>query len=181
MFSPFRLSFLVSRVPVNRVAAGTRSSLWGMGPFSLGCLVEVWLSSTACSFLPSRTVFYLCYFFWTETPHKLSDLCSEPRFPLEKSLWIEYGKDDISFFFVVKGQHSWHQGHSITSPALCSEGFGILDIFSACFMDTITACIKEQFITAKALLIAWCPQWTHKDGWIIKGCKKSLLEVSLLH
>lgn len=91
------------------------------------------------------------------------------------------GKMVFLSFLLLRAKVNWHQGHSFTWPALSSEGFGILDIFAACLMDTIPGCIKEQFITAKALLIAWCLQWAHKDGWIIKGCKKSLLEVSLLH
>lgn len=92
-------------------------------------------------------------------------------------------KDGISFFLLVQGQGrlAWHQGHSCTSPTLCNEGFGTLDILAECFMGTIAGRVKEQFITAEALLIAQCPQCIHKDGWIIKGSKKSLLEVSLLH
>lgn len=92
-------------------------------------------------------------------------------------------KDAISFFLLVWGQGrlAWHQGHICTSTAPCNEGFRTLDILAACFMGTIAGCITEQFITAEALLIAQCPQCTHKDGWIIKGCKKNLLEVSLPH
>lgn len=92
-------------------------------------------------------------------------------------------KDGITFFLLVWGQGrlAWHQGHSCTSTAPCNEGFGPLDILAACFMGTIAGYVTEQFITAEALLIAQCPQRTHKDGWIIKGCKKNLLDVSLPH
>lgn len=85
------------------------------------------------------------------------------------------------YLFQGQVRLAWHQGHSCMYPALCKESFGTLDILAGCFMGTFAGCIKEQFITAEALLIAWCLQCTHKDGWIIKGSKKSLLEVSLLH
>lgn len=92
-------------------------------------------------------------------------------------------KDGISFFPLVQGQGrpAWHQGHSCTSPALRNEGFGTLDILAACFVGAMAGCTKEQFISVEALLVARCPQCTHEGGWIITGCKKSLLEVSLLH
>lgn len=89
----------------------------------------------------------------------------------------------LSFFLLVQGQGrlAWHRGHSCPSPALCHEGFGTLAILAACFTGAIAERLKEQFVTAEALLLAQCLQCARKDGWIIKGCKKSLLEVSLLH
>lgn len=66
-------------------------------------------------------------------------------------------------------------------PALWEECLGTLDIHAVFHGQPHGALghLKEHFITAETLLIAWCPQCATKDGWNITQSKKSLSEVSL--